>query len=69
MSAWLDQIWDAVERNGIARRNMTTLKQYAGDWFMDGVAEIKYEARRRKYHVVKMGEQIVVFKHANEVLC
>ena len=69
MSAWTDQIWDAVERRGIARRDFRNVQRCAG-WFRnDGITELVTEAQRRRYHVVKMGNQVVVFKDAIQVLC
>ncbi len=69
MSAWTDQIWGAVERNGIARRNMHSTAEYGSLFWKDGITELIDEAKRRGYHVVKMGEQLVIFKNAIEVRC
>ena len=69
MSAWTDQIWGAVERNGIARRNVESTSKCGGWFWNDGISELLSDAKRRGYHVVKMGEQLVIFKHTIEVLC
>ncbi len=69
MSAWTDQIWGAVERNGVARRDCRDVAKYGGSWWNDGFTELVEAAKRRKYHVVKMGTQFVVFKDPIEVMC
>ena len=69
MSAWTSQIWGAVERNGIARRYFGNVQKYGGWFLKDGLTELVDGAKRRCYHVVRMGKQVVVFKDVIEVLC
>lgn len=69
MSAWIDQIWDAVERNGMARRKIENVLKYGGWSGNDGMWELVYEAKSRHYHVAIVGEQAFIFRHPIDVKC
>ena len=69
MSAWTDQIWGAVKRNGMARRKIANVLKYGGWGMNDGMTELINEAQRRRYHVAVVGEQVFIFRHAIDVKC
>jgi hypothetical protein len=69
MSAWTDQIWGAVERNGVARRKVASVLRYGGWLTNDGMGELIRDAKKRKYHVAIVGEQVFIFRHAIDVQC
>jgi len=69
MSAWTDQIWDAVERNGVARRRIENVVKYGGWFGNDGMTELVDEAKRRRYHVAVVGNQAFIFRHPIDVKC
>ncbi len=69
MSAWTDQIWDAVERNGMARRKVSNVLKHGGYGWNSGMDELVRDAKRRKYHVAIVGEQAFIFRHAIDVKC
>lgn len=55
-SAWVNQIFlaDQVNRGGVVRRNRNDVER---------LEEIVEEARRRRFHVIETGDQIVVLCH------
>ncbi len=59
MSTWLDQVFEAgqVNAGGVVRRSISDVDRLVGiDVFVD-------ECRRRGYHVIETGDQMVILCH------
>lgn len=69
MSAWADQVWGPVEKNGMARRKLSNVLKYGGWLGEDGMTVLLKHAKRRKFHVAIIGEQVFVFRHPIDVKC
>ena len=67
MSKWIDDVFKAasVAKGNIVRRKRTTVEKYAS------VEELIQEAKRRGFHVVETGDQIVVMCNSGlfKVVC
>jgi len=57
MSAWVDQIFDSkiARRGGVVRRKITSIKKYAS------LTAVKKACRKRGYHIVRHGDQWLIF--------
>lgn len=66
-TAWLDQIFgaQAVQNGGVVRRSVADVKKYSSS------ATLKFEIRRRKFHLIRTGDQYVILCHTGDlrVLC
>lgn len=66
-SKWIDQIFKAkaVKRGGIVRRKVANVKKYAT------FKALKLEVKRRGFHMLRSGEQYLIFCHKGEfkVIC
>ncbi len=67
MSAWIDQIFeaDAAKTKGVVRRSLDDVNKYGGK---DGIKELKAEAKRRGFHVVQIGLQVVILCNRGEMI-
>ena len=62
MSAWVDQMFQAQAANGgVVRRARSDVDRYAS------LEEIIDEARKRGFHVVETGDQVVVLCHQGQI--
>jgi len=61
---WIDQIFDAqqVGSGGVVRRSRDDVERYAS------LKELVEEARRRRFHVIETGGQVVVLCHEGDVV-
>ncbi len=59
MSAWVDQIFtaDQARNGGVVRRSLANVERYAS------LRELVAEARRRRFHVIETGDQVVILCH------
>ncbi|HEY3821580.1 MAG TPA: hypothetical protein VGL81_30645 [Polyangiaceae bacterium] len=59
MSAWIDQIFEADQAttHGVVRRAVADVEKYASR------AELLDEVRRRGFHLVETGGQLVILCH------
>jgi len=64
MGAWVNQIFRADQANtgGVVRRARYNVDRYAS------LAELVAEAKRRNFHVVETGDQIVVLCHEGSLV-
>jgi hypothetical protein len=64
---WIGQIFSAkqAKRGGIVRRKVTSVKKYAT------VKDLKAEVKRRGFHMLRSGDQYLIFCHkgAFRVIC
>ncbi len=64
MSAWLDQIFqaDAAANGGVVRRSRADVDEYSS------LGDLIDEARKRGFHVIETGGQVVILCHSGELL-
>lgn len=64
MGAWLDQVFQAgqVDRGGVVRRSVHDVEQYTS------LTEVVWEAKRRNFHVIETGDQIVILCHEGSLV-
>lgn len=62
-STWIDQIFAAgeVAKGNIVRRKVASVERYAS------IAELEAEVRRRGFHMIRTGEQVIVICNAGQV--
>lgn len=62
--AWIDQIFaaDAAAQGGVVRRSRESVEQYSS------LRELVAEAKRRNFHVVETGGQVVVLCHEGDLV-
>jgi phage baseplate assembly protein gpV len=53
---------NAANNGGVVRRNRKDVEKYS-----DGLVVVIDEARKRKWHVIETGEQIVLLCHEGEL--
>lgn len=66
--AWIRRIFQAkaVAKGGVVRRSVEAVQDYGG-----GVKNLKREVKRRKFHLIRTGDQYVVLCHKGKlsVIC
>jgi len=62
--AWIDQIFNAqqAQEGGTVRRSIRDVEQYAG-----GVANFLEEVKKYGFHVVQIGDQLVVLCNKGDI--
>jgi hypothetical protein len=62
-SAWLEQVFDAQQAQvgGVVRRALRDVERFSS------MAELVDEARRRRFHVIETGDQVVILCHEGEL--
>jgi len=60
---WINQIFesDQARNEGVVRRSRDSVKQYAS------FQALRAEVRRRNFHMIRSGEQYVIFCHTGEL--
>ena len=64
MGAWVDQVFRAQQARygGVVRRSRDDVEKF------DSLPELVDEARRRRFHVIETGGQVVILCHEGEVV-
>jgi hypothetical protein len=64
MSAWVDQVFRAGQANagGVVRRSISDVERLVG------LDEFVEECRRRHFHVIETGDQLVVLCHEGSMV-
>lgn len=64
MSTYVDQVFEAAQasKGGVVRRSIHDVERFVG------VAEFIDECRRREFHVIETGDQLVVLCHEGGIV-